>query len=285
MSLPESQVAPPFDPTDDRAVAELVAQVGAALRMARWSGVDAVARKARPTPAVAASPMRQGSPQPQTAPRNSPQRPANRPESSPASAPPLAQLAAVSRRPQAQAALEALAREAAECARCPRRAGSARVVFGSGNPVAKTLILLGSPSSTADASGKVGQGEAGALLDKMMAAMGLHRDDAWLTHVCLCHGGGARPNAADTRTCSTWLGKQWEVVQPKALLAFGEVPAQFLLRQALPLAQLRGKWFEIRGVPALCTWSPEELLAEPARKREAWADLQSFMNHLGLRRP
>jgi len=285
MPLPESQVAPPFDPADDRAVAELIAQVGAALRMARWGGVDAVARRARPAPTLAASSPRPDSPQPLATTRVSAPPPVSKPAPTQPSASPLAQLAAVSRRPQAQAALEALAGEAAECARCPRRQGSARVVFGSGNPVAKTLILLGSPSAAADASGKVGQGEAGALLDKMVGAIGLHRDDTWLTHVCLCHGGGIRPSASETKTCSTWLTKQWEVVQPKALLAFGEVPAQFLLRQALPLAQLRGKWFEIRGVPALCTWSPEELLAEPARKREAWADLQSFMNHLGLRRP
>jgi DNA polymerase len=157
-------------------------------------------------------------------------------------------------------------------------------VFGSGNPIAKTLILLGSPSAGTDEAGRVGQGEVGVLLDKMIGAIGLHRDDAWLTHVCLCHGGGTRPDLADTRACSSWLSRQWEVVQPKSLLSFGEVPAQFLLRQNRPLAQLRGKWFEIRGVPTLCTWSPEELLAEPARKREAWDDLKSFMNHLGLRR-
>ncbi|MBI5608180.1 MAG: hypothetical protein HY902_04815 [Deltaproteobacteria bacterium] len=285
MPQPESQVAPPFDPADDRAVAELIAQVGAALRMARWGGVDAVARKPRQAPTVAPNQLRQEGTQPAAQPRVSQGGPASRPAAPGPAVSPLAQLAAVSRRPQAQAALETLAAEAAECARCPRREASSRVVFGSGNPVAKTMILLGSPGAAADATGKVGQGEAGALLDKMVGAIGLHRDDAWFTHVCLCHGGGARPTAADTRTCSTWLTKQWEVVQPKALLAFGEVPAQFLLRQALPLAQLRGKWFEIRGVPALCTWSPEELLAEPARKREAWADLQSFMNHLGLRRP
>lgn len=283
----------PGELPEDQAVASLVAEVAAALRMARWGGIDAVPRKPRPAGA-AAQPAATGPggprPNPATAPSGS--RPVLPPRTAPstpqptvpASLPSLADLGAlVSRRPRAQEAIDKIRAEALACDRCPRAQLRQGAVFGTGNPTARYLILLGTPSEAEDMAGRPAAGDSGKLLEKMLAAIGLGWDDIWVTHVCLCRGDLSAPTREETQTCSPWLRKQWEVVQPKALLAFGVVPAQFLLRQQRPLADLRGKWFEIRGVPALCTWSADDVQSDSQKKREAWDDLKNFVAHVGKR--
>ncbi len=115
--------------------------------------------------------------------------------------------------------------------------------------------------------------------------MGLSRSDVWMTSLVLCRDPDDRkPSAEEARTCSAWLKAQWDVIQPQFLLAFGEVPAQLLAQRTAPLAELRGRWMTARQVPAIATWSPQDVLADGAKKREVWADLQLVMERMALSR-
>lgn len=299
-------------PTDDDP-AELLRQVAAALRMARWRGVEAVPRAAAPAVATApiASAAQHARPEPPTAPAKPtrelpapPVRPPAAPPSPRASQPaprlsqPIGQQSLLGGpQPSEIAAARALHRSetrkrlddvfarAAACVRCPRHQGRLRTVAGTGSPTAKLFFVLGAPDEAAEKAAKPAQGPVGELLDKMLQAMGLHRDEVWLTHLCLCRGAADTPLLAEQAAqCSPWLRQQWEAIGPQVLVIFGQEPAQFLLRSQAPLGELRGAWHTVRDTPTRATWSVADLLADPAKKRQAWEDLQAVMHRVGLRR-
>lgn len=145
-------------------------------------------------------------------------------------------------------------------------------------------MLIGSaPGPEEDAAGLPWQGDAGALLDKMLNAMGLQRAQVFATSLTLCRApGDAPPDKLAITECSKFLRTQLEAVRPEVLLIFGEVPAKFLLRTTDPLAEMHGRWSTVLGVQALATWDPADLVRDPAKKRMAWADLQVVMGRLGL---
>jgi DNA polymerase len=181
--------------------------------------------------------------------------------------------------------LQELQARAAGCVRCPRHGGRQQVVHGSGDPNARLLVLLEAPSASDETAGQVATGPAGQLLDAMLAAMGLRRDQVWLCLLVQCRDGDRAATTEEAMACSGWLRAQWEIVQPAAILAMGTLPAQLLARQASPLAELRGRWLEVRGTPAVATWAPSDLLAaDKALKRQAWDDLRLVMARLGLQR-
>lgn len=268
--------APPPTATDDPFV--LLQQLGAALRMAKWQGLEVVPRAAPvvvPQPKISTPQHPQHGPAGQT--QIAPQR-ASQPMSALA-------LGLTASRDAARATLDDIARRASSCTKCARSTGRLRVVQPFGNPQAKLLVVLDAPSQDDERADKPAHGEAGVLLDRMLAAMGLHRDDVWLTYLCLCRD---RTDAAVTPdqalACSGWLRQQFAAIAPQALVVFGQAAAQYLLRSSADLAQLRGQWGEARGVPVLATWGLQDVLADPSKKREVWADLQQVMARLGTRR-
>ncbi len=338
MQEPNSMPDAPMEPGQ---VAELVAQVAAALRMARWSGVEAVTRlqppaavapgpgpaAAAPRPTALANPRLDAPPlQSRTPPSVSgatPQRPASLGSAAPGAAParpaslgaaprpptvpstrvtgpvPVAPAAARTTAPvppsqplslgvgpgDKAARLDAIWPKVDACARCSRCSARQRPVHGEGGPSSRLMILLDYPSETDEATGRPAQGAPGQLLERMLGAMGLSRSDVWMTSLVLCRDPDDRkPSAEEARTCSAWLKAQWDVIQPQFLLAFGEVPAQLLAQRTAPLAELRGRWMTARQVPAIATWSPQDVLADGAKKREVWADLQLVMERMALSR-
>lgn len=311
---------PEGTPPQETSAAELIREVAAALRMARWSGVEAAPRHAYTPPTV---PAQQGSaqqgsahhapgPQVPVIPGVVRPTPPLAPAPQPSPAPPATQTPEVPHLPRlpdfmrqptaqpgaqpavaqpptpvqvdAQAQLAAIQARAEQCAKCPRAQTRQTVVFGQGNPSARLLILLDAPNQGDEAAGRPGTGPEGALLDRMIAGMGLTRGDVWLTYLCLCRDGQRSPTAEEAATCSAWLRQQWQAVQPEAMLAMGGSAARFLTRQDRGLDELRGQWVTVRDTPAMLTWSPADLLADESRKRAAWADLQQVMVKLGLRR-
>ena len=252
-------------PEDDPA--ELVRSLAATLRFARWTGADAVDR-------AWARPLEPRSPEPRPVAPSPPQPTAPRQSPAPARPQPAPQVSAPALHDPV-VALERWRARAAACERCHHAAGRQQIVFGQGNPRAKLMIVGDAPGPLEDAAGQPFQGEAGALLDKMLGAIGLARADVWLTTLTLC-----RPPAdsvvgtAAIAACSPYLRTQIEAIRPQAVLLMGEAAAQFLLKQSQPLAELRGHWARVLDRPTLATWPPEALLANPAKKREAWADLQ-----------
>ena len=271
--------------------AELVRTLAATLRFARWTGADAVDRAwARPietaeapqsTPASAASIPAYAASKPAyvpSTPASAPSQPAYVP-STPASVPSAARQAPIAHDPLVL--LERWRTRVTGCERCHHAKSRTQIVFGQGNPRAKLMIVGDTPGPLEDAAGQPFQGEAGALLDKMLVAIGLSRADVWLTTLTLC-----RPPQEDVVgaeaivACSPYLRTQIEAIRPQAVLLMGEVAAQFLFKQQQPLGELRGHWQRVLDRPTLATWPPAALLVNPAKKREAWADLQQVQKAL-----
>lgn len=288
----------PSAPQGDADAETLIREVAAALRMARWGGVEAVERRRlSPSPAAPqpALPVRASA-----HPVGSPRAPAAVLQTAVAAAVPATQgplLPAVPSilvrpppgltvpaQPSPDEQMRALQGRADSCTRCPRHGGRRLVVHGQGNPEARLLVLLDSPSAEDEAVGQVATGRGGELLDAMLAAMGLNRQQIWLCYLVQCRDGDRTPTAEEVTACSGWLLAQWKIVRPQVALAMGLLPAQLMARQAKPLAELRGQWFDVRGTAALATWAPEDLLAaDKALKRQAWDDLRQVMARLGLR--
>ena len=253
--------------------AELVRSLAATLRFARWSGADAVDRAwARPV-TVQEPPVPQAQPQPIA-----------RPVQAPTQQPRVTQPVTQPSMPAIVDPVVALARlqtRITGCERCAHAACRSQIVFGQGNPHAKVMIVGDAPGPQEDRAGQPFQGEAGALLDKMLAAIGLARTDVWLTTIALCQppqpGIVATPAIA---ACSPYLRTQMEAIRPRVVLLMGEAAAQFLFKQPKPLAELRGQWQKVLERPTLATWAPEALLVNPTKKREAWADLQAVQRAL-----
>lgn len=294
-------MAETFDPS------ELIRELSAALRYQRWNGAEVVDRAwATPLPVVEprAPPEPPRSPAiPARTPVPSPERsqPAERtlptartlPAVSPRTLPPIASPAPVAapkpplerNRAQILAGLEALRQEIGECQRCPHAAHRQHIVHGAGNPMARLLIVGSQPGGPEDASGLPFQGEAGALLDKMLAAMGLSRPEVWLTTLVLCRAPEDKAPLREAMVaCTPFLRRQFDLIRPEVVLAFGESAARFLLRNQAPLQTLRGKWQPLMHSEVLATWAPEDMLRDAALKREAWTDLQAVMARLGLKR-
>ena len=257
--------------------AQLVAQVAAALRWAKYAGTDAVDR------AWSSVPDGWRGPEPEVArPTALPTPTAPPPRAVPAAAPTVR----MPTREEVLAGLAALHTREAACQRCPRHLTRKQVVHGTGNPMARLLICQTTPGPEDDAAGKPAQGPAGDLLRNMLKAMTLTPDDVWLTHLTLCHAP-TEPDGVAMGECSRYLRTQLKLVAPTVVLVFGEQPARFLLRQQVPLGtpwqEVRGQWYDVLDVPAMATWGLADVLRQPALKKEVWTDLQRVMQRLGLR--
>ncbi len=173
--------------------------------------------------------------------------------------------------------LDELERRAATCTACELSRSRTQVVFGVGNPHADIVFIGEAPGREEDLKGEPFVGRAGRLLDRMLAAIGLSRREVYIMNVVKCRPPGNRdPRPQEVEACARWFDAQWEALAPKAACVLGRVAAQRLLRTDAPLASLRGRWHEFRGVPVYVTYHPAYLLRSPAQKARAWQDLRRF---------
>jgi uracil-DNA glycosylase len=186
-------------------------------------------------------------------------------------------------------ALRLIREDLGECTRCVlSRLGRKTIVFGEGDPNAQLMFVGEGPGADEDEQGRPFVGRAGQLLNKMIEAMGLEREQVYIANVVKCRPPGNRtPEREEIETCSPFLLRQIAVVQPKAIVALGAVAARCLLGINEPMAKLRGRWFDYRSTRLAVTYHPAFLLRDPRQKKEAWKDLQMVMEYLGLkpRRP
>ena len=202
----------------------------------------------------------------------------------PISAPP-AIAAAVAQNDRAAALLEIL-EEIGDCTRCPLHAGRNKLVFGDGSPNARLLFVGEGPGADEDAQGLPFVGKAGQLLNNMINAMGLKREEVYIANVVKCRPPGNRtPEPVEGNTCSPFLFRQIDVIRPQVIVALGATAATYLLGTRQPLAGLRGRVHAWRGSQLIVTYHPAYLLRDPRQKKEAWADLQIAMKELGLKPP
>jgi DNA polymerase len=184
------------------------------------------------------------------------------------------------------AALQLIRDEIGDCTRCPLHSGRNKLVFGDGSPSARLMFVGEGPGADEDAQGLPFVGKAGQLLNNMIAAMGLKREEVYIANVVKCRPPGNRvPEPEEGATCSPFLFRQIDVIRPQVLVALGATAATWLLGTRQPLAGLRGRVHSVRGTQLIVTYHPAYLLRDPRQKKEAWADLQIAMRELGLKPP
>jgi DNA polymerase len=184
------------------------------------------------------------------------------------------------------AALQAIREEIGDCTRCALHKGRNKIVFADGSPTARLMFVGEGPGADEDAQGLPFVGRAGQLLNNMISAMGLKREEVYIANVVKCRPPGNRtPEPEEANTCSPFLFRQIDVVRPQVLVALGATAATYLLGQRQPLAGLRGRVHAFRGMSLIVTYHPAFLLRDPRQKKEAWADLQIAMKELGLKAP
>ncbi|HVU45329.1 MAG TPA: uracil-DNA glycosylase [Terracidiphilus sp.] len=184
------------------------------------------------------------------------------------------------------AALQAIREDIGDCTRCALHKGRNKIVFADGAPTARLMFVGEGPGADEDAQGLPFVGRAGQLLNNMITAMGLKREEVYIANVVKCRPPGNRtPEPDEANTCSPFLFRQIDVVRPQVLVALGATAATYLLGQRQPLAGLRGRVHVVRGCQLIVTYHPAFLLRDPRQKKEAWADLQIAMRELGLKPP
>jgi uracil-DNA glycosylase len=173
--------------------------------------------------------------------------------------------------------------ELVDCTRCKLHRGRTTIVFGDGNPKAELVFVGEGPGRDEDIQGLPFVGRAGKLLTQMIEAMGLQRKDVYICNVVKCRPPENRtPEKDEVATCSPYLLRQIDVVDPKVIVCLGSVAAQTLLETNRGITHYRGEWLDFRGRKLLATYHPAYLLRNPSAKGEVWKDLQKVMAELGL---
>ncbi len=168
-----------------------------------------------------------------------------------------------------------LAAEVAACTRCGLCTTRKNTVFGAGDPHADWLLIGEGPGQQEDEQGLPFVGVAGQLLTEMIRAMGLSREQVFITNIVKCRPPNNRdPHVDEVASCNGYLQRQIALIQPKIILAVGRIAAQTLLDTTAPLAKLRGKVHSLNTVPVIVVYHPAYLLRSLPEKRKAWQDLQ-----------
>ena len=181
-------------------------------------------------------------------------------------------------------ALRMIREDIGDCTRCRlHKQGRKQIVFGVGNPKADLMFIGEAPGADEDEQGEPFVGRAGQLLNNMIKAMGVQREQVYIANIIKCRPPGNRtPERDECETCSPFLMRQIAVIKPKAIVALGAVAAKTLLAINAPMSELRGRWYDYRGTKLAVTYHPAFLLRDPRQKKETWKDLQMVMKELGL---
>ena len=181
---------------------------------------------------------------------------------------------------------DALRRQVSACEACPQLvANRSRTVFGVGNPHADLMVIGEAPGVDEDRQGEPFVGRAGQLLNRMLLAMGLTREQVYIANVLKCRPPNNRdPHVDEALRCEPYLLRQVELIAPRVILSVGGVSAKNLLKcgQDVPVGQLRGRihYLGERRIPLVVTYHPAYLLRTPQAKAKAWEDLQQALRLL-----
>ena len=175
---------------------------------------------------------------------------------------------------------DALRSRVSGCCACELHTSRTQTVFGVGNHTADWLVIGEAPGADEDKQGEPFVGRAGQLLNAMLLACGLKREQVYIANILKCRPPNNRdPRPEEVVSCEPYLMRQIELIQPKLILAVGRIAAQNLLQCDTPIGKLRGQVHHFRdtGIPLVATYHPAYLLRSPAEKRKAWQDLQLAM--------
>lgn len=182
---------------------------------------------------------------------------------------------------------EALETGVSQCTLCELHSTRTHTVFGVGNRRADWLVIGEAPGKDEDLQGEPFVGRAGQLLNAMLRAVGLQREQVYIANILKCRPPNNRdPRPEEVVCCEPYLARQIALIQPGIILAVGRIAAQNLLKTDTPIGKLRGTvhHYADTGIPLIATYHPAYLLRSPLDKRQAWKDLQLAMATLGTNR-
>lgn len=182
-----------------------------------------------------------------------------------------------------KARLTVLADEVKGCTKCVLHVERTQTVFARGNGSSGLCFVGEGPGADEDAQGFPFVGAAGQLLDKMIAAMGIERDDVYVCNIVKCRPPKNRtPEPEEMNACMPYLSEQLSLVEPQVIVALGKTAVQGLFGTAEGITRIRGRWRLYQGrIAVMPTFHPAYLLRNPAAKREVWADLQLVLKQMG----
>ena len=183
-----------------------------------------------------------------------------------------------------QAALNEMCSDVAACVRCAELASQrTQTVFGVGNPQARLVFVGEAPGAEEDRLGEPFMGRAGKLLNQIIEACTLRREDVYIMNVLKCRPPRNRTPANDeVANCRNYFVGQLDIIQPEIICCLGAVAATNLLDSNTPIGKLRGRLHDYRGIKLVATYHPAYLLRTPAAKRMVWEDMQIVMKELGI---
>lgn len=168
-----------------------------------------------------------------------------------------------------------------ECVRCPLHKGRTNIVHSEGNRQARLMFVGEAPGADEDATGRPFVGRAGQLLNKIIEAIGLKREEILIGNVNRCRPPGNRaPTTEEARTCKPFLLREIAVARPDVIVVLGNTAMKNLLETKEGITKLRGQFQDYNGIKVMPTFHPAYLLRDPSKKREVWADMKKVRDYL-----
>ncbi len=162
------------------------------------------------------------------------------------------------------------------CEKCGLHQMCKRYVFGEGAPDADLMLIGEGPGAEEDRTGRPFVGPAGRLLTKMLAAIDIERDQAYICNVVKCRPPGNRdPEPQEVDACIGYLRAQVALVRPRVIVSLGRTASRAILKESIVMGRDHGRWFERKGIWMLPTFHPSALLRDESLKRPAWKDFQA----------
>ena len=174
------------------------------------------------------------------------------------------------------------------CTKCRLCEGRTQTVFGEGSVDTKLMFIGEGPGQNEDRTGRPFVGEAGQLLDKMIAGMGLAREEVYIANVVKCRPPNNRaPMPDETGACTPYLLEQIETIRPQVIVTLGLPASRFILQLDLTMGRMRGQFHDWRGIKVMPTYHPAYVLRSytPQTRAAVWSDLKQVMQLLGLKAP
>lgn len=183
--------------------------------------------------------------------------------------------------PRTDETLDDIRRDIGDCTRCPLYAGRTQVVHSEGNTRARLMFIGEAPGADEDASGHPFVGRAGQLLNKIIEAIGLKREDVFIGNVNRCRPPQNRtPTSDEAKTCKPFLMREIAIVQPDVVVVLGNTAFHNLLDTKDGITKARGTFRDYKGVKVMPTFHPAYLLRDPSKKRETWEDMKTVRDYL-----
>lgn len=260
---------------------------GAEVDLPEWITPQAAQRSAAPLPSAETGPGSAAAPRPTETPPPVADKVAKEPQPTPVPSTEMEVTMPVRRTASRQdraARLEVIAKHVATCRRCRELATTrTQTVFGVGNPQPRLVFLGEAPGADEDQQGEPFVGRAGQLLNKILEACGMQREDVYILNILKCRPPGNRnPSPEEAGNCREYLLAQLEVLQPEFICCLGTIAAQNLLETTTPIGQLRGRIHHFGSIQVVATYHPAYLLRNPSAKRATWDDMKMLLGAMGL---